>query len=245
MPIDYALTQKIIAKAESLRDGVCAGIVRLEDVLQGPSYRAVQDAPGRAMLFGDDIQVVDWPVNSQSVVVLGLKHPRSDLRLDWWERGDTFGNRHLRRMSQNLKRWLFKHHGLNAVPLPYNVEKGGLFLKDAAVLAGLGIVGRNNLVVHPQFGPRVRWRSVLIMEVLTPTAPIQGFAPCATCDSRCHQACPTGAFAQGSYARPACMQQLNKDEARREAEGRFDVHGRYHPIIRYCRACELACPVGT
>jgi hypothetical protein len=38
---------------------------------------------------------------------------------------------------------------------------------------------------------------------------------------------------------------MKKDEARRHAEGRFDVHGRYHPIIKYCRACELACPIGA
>jgi epoxyqueuosine reductase len=155
------------------------------------------------------------------------------------------GNRYLRRTSQALKRWLLKEHGLNAVPLPYHVENGGLFLKDAAVLAGLGIVGRNNLVVHPQWGPRVRWRSLLIREALAPTSALQGFAPCDTCDGFCHKACPAAAFAQGGYHRPPCLRQMNKDEAQPGQMSEPDFHGRRHAVIKYCRACELACPVGA
>jgi epoxyqueuosine reductase len=179
------------------------------------------------------------------VLILGLFHPPSDPRLDWWELGDTLGNRYLRRTSQALKRWLLKEHGLNAVPLPYHVENGGLFLKDAAVLAGLGIVGRNNLVVHPQWGPRVRWRSLLIREALAPTSALQGFAPCDTCDGFCHKACPAAAFAQGGYHRPPCLRQMNKDEAQPGQMSEPDFHGRRHAVIKYCRACELACPVGA
>jgi epoxyqueuosine reductase len=38
-------------------------------------------------------------------------------------------------------------------PLPYKVEEGGMFLKDAATLAGLGIIGKNNLLITPEFEP--------------------------------------------------------------------------------------------
>jgi epoxyqueuosine reductase len=242
---DAALTLEIVAKAESLKEGVCAGIVRLVDVLQGPSYRAVQDGPGRTNLFGGEVQV-DWPANALSVLVLGLLHPPQDPRLDWWERGETLGNRHLRRASQTLKRWLLKELGLNAVPLPYHIEKGGLFLKDAAVLAGLGVIGRNNLVIHPQWGPRVRWRAVLVKEALHPTNALQDFSPCTDCDGFCHKACPVAAFAPGRYRRPVCLGQMKKDEAQSGRQmSEPDFHGRRYAIIKYCRACELACPVGT
>ena len=51
---------------------------------------------------------------------------------------------------------------VSAYPLPYHVKKGGLFLKDAAVLSGLGIIGKNNLLLHPAWGPRIRLRSILM-----------------------------------------------------------------------------------
>ena len=244
MASETIITLEIIAKAESMREGVCAGIARLTDVLQAPSYKAAHDLLGRHTLFGQDGQV-EWPADAATVLVLGLRHPADEPRRDWWERGDTLGNRFLRRISQSMKRWLFKTYGLDALPLPYHIEKGGLFLKDAAVLAGLGIIGRNNLVLHPQWGPRVRWRSLLIRDALPPTQPVQDFAPCDTCAGFCHLACPISAFEQGRYNRFSCARQMQKDEARRDADGRFDFHGRFHPVIKYCRACELACPVGA
>ncbi|MBC8492582.1 MAG: hypothetical protein H8D43_02260 [Chloroflexi bacterium] len=39
---------------------------------------------------------------------------------------------------------------INACPQPYRVEQGRILLKDAAVLAGLGVMGKNNLVITPQ-----------------------------------------------------------------------------------------------
>jgi len=53
--------------------------------------------------------------------------------------------------------------GINACPLPYRVEQGGILLKDAAVLAGLGVTGKNNLVITPQLaGPCVtcKWEKM-------------------------------------------------------------------------------------
>ena len=69
------------------------------------------------------------------MLILGLNHSEKDPRLDYWEQGDTGGNRRLREISELLKQWFRKECGLGAQPLPYHVEKGGLFLKDAAVLS--------------------------------------------------------------------------------------------------------------
>ncbi|OEU84203.1 MAG: hypothetical protein BA873_15555 [Desulfobulbaceae bacterium C00003063] len=68
-----------------------------------------------------------------------------------------------------MKKWLRKEHSLDSQPLPYNVEKGGLFLKDAAVISGLGIIGQNNLLFHPEWGSRIRLCSILIEGDLQPT----------------------------------------------------------------------------
>jgi len=58
----------------------------------------------------DDVEVVDWPPEASSVLVLGLNHPPEEPCLDWWERGDTWGNRRLREISESLKRWLHKEN---------------------------------------------------------------------------------------------------------------------------------------
>ena len=76
-----SVTAKIISQAESY-DGIQAGIVRLEDVLKGPSYQVNPEGP-EATTESDDDQIVDWPVEAKTVLILGLNHPEEDPRLDY------------------------------------------------------------------------------------------------------------------------------------------------------------------
>jgi epoxyqueuosine reductase len=177
-------------------------------------------------------------------LVLGLYHPVADPRLDWWEGGDTAGNRRLREISELLKQWLQEQFHINAYPLPYAVAKGGLFLKDAAVLAGMGIIGRNNLFLHPEWGPRIRLRSILLGSDLPPTEALDGFTPCESCDEFCQKACPMKAFAAGHYRKSNCLVQMNADEQNKAPDGEIAENGKRNLVIKYCRACELSCPVG-
>ena len=101
MTLKSSLTTEIISQAQSY-DGIRAGIVRLKDVLKGYSYQAAPDDPGSQGQL-DDSQIVDWPKEARTVLILGLNHPEKDLRLDWLERGDTWGNRRLREISELLK----------------------------------------------------------------------------------------------------------------------------------------------
>jgi epoxyqueuosine reductase len=108
------------------------------------------------------------------VLILGLNHPEKDPRLDYWERGDTWGNRRLRKLSELMKQWFREKYDLAARPLPYHVENGGLFLKDAAVLSGMGIIGQNNLLLHPEWGPRIRLRAILLEGGFQMTEALEG-----------------------------------------------------------------------
>ena len=189
--------------------------------------------------------MTQWPPKARSVLVLGLRHPENDLELDWWAGGNTTGNQRLMELSESLRQWLKHEHHIDAHPLPYHVERGGLFLKDAAVLAGLGIIGRNNLLVHPDWGPRIRLRCILIEEDLETSGLIERFSPCETCGELCHKACPQNAFSSGIYHRPSCIIQMDADVAHALPTGEIDEQGNPIRVIRYCRACELACPVGT
>jgi epoxyqueuosine reductase len=144
-----------------------------------------------------------------------------------------------------LTRWLREEHAIDAQPLPYHVEKGGLFLKDAAVLSGIGIIGRSNLLLNPDWGPRIRLRSILLDEDLQATQAIEGFSPCENCEEFCQKACPPQAFPQGKYSRSICSRQMNIDVANKVPDGELAVNGKRHLVIKYCRACELSCPVGA
>jgi epoxyqueuosine reductase len=109
------------------------------------------------------------------------------------------------------------------------------------VLAGLGVMGANNLLITPQYGPRIRLRGLLLEEDL-PTTQALPFSPCETCDRRCWQACPQQAFRSDTYDRSGCRAQMRKDELNRRAVE--TAQWGWITYVKYCRACELACPVG-
>lgn len=237
-----SLTDAIVARAESFA-GTKAGIARLEDILKAPSYQVVPDGAFSSSV-SDGVAAIEWPPDARSVLVLGLHHPEDDPRLDWWHGGTSPGDRRLVAICASLQQWLDDAHAVSGLPLPYAAERGGVFLKDAAVLAGLGIIGRSNLVVNPEWGPRLRFRALLIDEELNPTGPLAGFAPCDTCAQLCHLACPRDVFSSGVFHRPTCIQQINADVANEVQDGEVGGDGRPGLVVKYCRACEVACPEG-
>ena len=149
--------------------------------------------------------------------------------------------------------------GFKAETLPYHVENGGIFLKDAAVMAGLGCIGKNNLFVTPDFGPRVRLRT-LLLDVGLPATGTVDFNPCHGCAMPCRAACPQAAFQKkiyheaelglaelpgrsGVYSRRLCNFQMEID-IRNSEEVRIEGQNIPGKITKYCRLCEFACPVG-
>lgn len=182
-----------------------------------------------------------------TVIVLALAHPPQRPEMDWWDnwQGGTPGNRRLINISRRIVKWVRKKYAINVAELPYQVERNGVFLKDAAILAGLGVMGRNNLLITPDFGPRVRLRALLLDAGLPPTGPLVGFDPCTGCEAPCLSACPQEAFGGGSYRRERCQRQMQTDEANPIAL-RSPVVGMGTKFkVAYCRLCELACPVGN
>lgn len=232
--------ESILAQAKAFGVSL-AGIARVEDLRASKSYAVYHKNP-----FYKEYEGVKWRDEHKSVLVFALSHPRSEPVLDWWSMkvpGFTPGNRILRRQSRQLRVWLGEELGINALSLPYQIEYGGCFLKDASVLAGLGVIGRNNLLVTPEFGTRVRLRGIFMEAELAPTGPID-FDPCAGCDMPCHKVCPRKAFRSGSFERDLCRQETDLRDATQEMlDG--DIMGIDVPslVARYCRKCEFACPV--
>jgi epoxyqueuosine reductase len=234
------IAKELVAEAQKW-DGIQARIADIGDVLNSPSCKAFG---GERWQDNHAEQSITWLPHARSLLILAMHHPQENPELDWFDRGNTSGNRWLTKISHALVEWLHDMYGIAAQALPYQVEKGGVYLKDAACLAGLGVIGKNNLLIHPRWGPQVRLRAVLIQDYLPPSAPLANFNPCYHCSMPCRSACPEDAFALGRYHRPSCMLQLESDRANQIESGRQDAEGAPHRVTAWCRRCEFACPVG-
>jgi epoxyqueuosine reductase len=71
------------------------------------------------------------------------------------------------------------------------VDSAPVAEKALAVRAGLGFIGKNHLLIHPQLGPQILLGELLTSVPLQPDQPIEGV--CLGCN-RCLEACPTGAL---------------------------------------------------
>lgn len=83
-------------------------------------------------------------------------------------------------------------------PAPDIRLTGSFDLRYAAVLAGLGQIGANGLLISAAYGSRIRLCAVLTTAEIAPDAPLP-FGDrlpdfCRACGFRCIQACPAGAL---------------------------------------------------
>jgi len=232
----------IVEKAKELGASL-AGIAKIDDLKASTSYELYDKAP-----YYDEYKGVEWREEHRSILVFALAHPPSEPVLDWWSLkvpGFTPGNRVLRKLSKRLRVWMGEDLGITALSLPYQIEYGGAILKDSCVLAGLGVIGKNNLLITPEFGPHVRLRGIFMEAELEPTGPID-FDPCNGCDRPCHSACPREAFRSGKYERAICKVEMDQNDADVEIlDGEIMGIEEACEVIKYCRGCELACPVGA
>ncbi len=203
---------------------------------------------------------VDWPADARSVVVVAYSHPQEYPELDYWYGSiDPLGNKELVRIVNELTVWLSSEKGVSAVHLPYHIERGGIYLKDAAVHAGMGCIGKNNMLVTPQLGPRVRLRG-LTVDLELPSTGMIDYDPCNLCSQPCTNSCPQTAFLDnvysgaelgrselpgrdGSYSRVNCNVQMKSDEEVAVEQKVQGLDGKVR-VVKYCRLCEFACPEG-
>lgn len=101
-----------------------------------------------------------------------------------------------------LAKFLDREFGAKAMtvpisyPLPMERETRGavadVSIRHAALAAGLGNFGRNNLILHPQFGSRVIFSMVLTDLRISGDPPVVDRL-CTDCDE-CVESCPGGAL---------------------------------------------------
>ena len=110
------------------------------------------------------------------------------------------------------------------------VDSAPVAEKALAVRAGLGFIGKNHLLIHPQLGPQILLGELITTASLKPDEP--GVGSCGGCDL-CLRACPTGALRGDGYldAREciSCLTQYGLSS------------GMGHWLFG-CDDCLLACP---
>lgn len=133
--------------------------------------------------------------------------------------------------------------GDNALPVPadgpytYWDEKitrgmGDLSNRHAAVAAGLGVLGKNNLLITPEYGNRIQLVSVITDMQVAPD-PLNEDELCPAKCRLCLDICPTGAInGEKSTDQKLCRSILMKKLPRG-----FEVYN--------CRECRRVCPGGS
>ena len=139
---------------------------------------------------------------------------------------------------------LIQNEGYNALPIPAseryddNELRAVFSHKLAANMAGLGWIGKSCLLITPEFGPRVRWSTILTDAPLKPTGePLEN--GCGEC-TECVDTCPVSAFTGEKF---------RADENR---EVRYDARKceKYFKVmedagkIPVCGLCIYNCPKG-
>lgn len=105
--------------------------------------------------------------------------------------------------------------GWQALPIPasqvvdWERQAAHLSHKHAAREAGLGWIGRNNLLVTPKFGARVRLVTVLTDLPLPADGPLA--ADCGDCRA-CISSCPSGSIREraADFDHPGCYQKIRE-----------------------------------
>ncbi|NVM54674.1 MAG: epoxyqueuosine reductase [Candidatus Helarchaeota archaeon] len=151
--------------------------------------------------------------DAKAIIILALKYP--DSAVDCKHEDDLIHanyvkvqhalNDELMRIAVRITRSLEKL-GYDASPISpdipreetRNIWTGVLSLRYLAQLAGLGDIGLSNLLLTPNWGPRVQLGAILTDAPLKPDGPQYADKICKKCQ-KCIEACPTRAFDPENY----------------------------------------------
>lgn len=162
--------------------------------------------------------------SAKSVIVMAVAHSLGavyspDIML--WTRSKMQTSRLLDETAEKIGR-LLERNGFLSLPISadkpveifkYNPETGKKFrqtralgflsLKHAALSCGMGQIGKNNLLLTPEFGPHQRLCAIVTEAPLEPDL-WRELDLCKGC-GQCEKACPSGALKDGRYNVDPCF----------------------------------------
>ena len=146
----------------------------------------------------------------RSVIVVAMKFLRSTLKTSSTIPYTIIRNGLSREIDIKTTElsYFIEEHDLLAVPTgaiePCNYDTeinktvGLISLKNAACLAGLGVIGKNTLLITPKYGNMVWLGGVLTNSELEPD-PVMEYNPCRESCSLCISSCPVQALDGGKF----------------------------------------------
>jgi len=130
--------------------------------------------------------------------------------------------------------------GVTAVPVPgepymhWDADsmegRGILSLRHAGLLAGLGVMGRNTMLINEKFGNRISL-GALILNIDLEGDPIASYRICSDDCNACIKGCPAGALDGKTVSQKLCRQHSQAATPRG-----------YQLYI--CNTCRTICPYG-
>lgn len=116
------------------------------------------------------------------------------------------------RILSNLQKWVIRHlrsWGYRYLCIPPDSDRqNGSFIsrlyplfthKIAATSSGIGWIGKNGLLINPEYGPRLSLATILTDAPLVPDRPIE-FSQCGSCNL-CRDYCPSKAITGQEWSR--------------------------------------------
>lgn len=108
-------------------------------------------------------------------------------------------------------------YGSLAIPasqvVDWKDERGHFSHRVVARECGLGWIGKSGLLVHPQYGARVRYATILtdfpLSDYVDMFCKETGQMECGSCNE-CIDACPAGAISEAGYERHKCVAKLKQ-----------------------------------
>jgi len=137
-------------------------------------------------------------------------------------------------------------NGYAALPIPASqitkpaLHQGAISHKAIGAIAGLGWIGKSQLLINPRFGPRLRFASVLTTMPLRTDVPLEN--GCGNCEI-CIKSCPAHAIRLSEVlGKRWIREQLFDPDACNQRLVRFRDNPLYGVSI--CGICVKVCPFG-
>jgi epoxyqueuosine reductase len=170
-----------------------------------------------------------------TMVVLGLtyparhlKHTKTHLVPSFYTFGSDYHQVLKKRIQDVMKN----------MPYPYDmgVDNHPHHERLAAVLAGIGFFGKNQLIINPTYGSYLFLGLVMIDVELDEEIILEVSDDCGTC-RKCISACPTQALFDGGYDINKCISHYNQEKrvlTDQEISANYALFG--------CDICQMVCP---
>ena len=140
---------------------------------------------------------------------------------------------HLRGLCEAIRDQLVKE-GFRSQLVKYPGESG-LQFRFVAEAAGLGKIGTNAFLFHPEWGPWVHLRVMATTAKVDLRSELSGDQFCDAC-GLCISECPACAISQDTFQGLQCR-------SYRKDRGEYEPHGP-KGLLPYCLRCAWVCPKG-